>query len=324
MRESPGLSRRFFVAGSAACAALPGVASAQAPAQLTLGTAPIDSGMTPIIAQRAGFYKRYGLDIDIQVMNSGAAVSAAVVGGALKIGSTSLMGLIQAHTKGIPFQIVTPAAAYRTQRPSDVLLVRSDSPIKTAADLNGKTIASPALHDLLAVTTMAWIDQHGGDSKTVHQVELPPSATPVALSTGRIDAAAVSEPRVSEMLRTGDARVLGKPYDVIAEKFLISGFFAQPDVINANRNAFERLARAHHDANVFANANPKLTAPWLAEIAHLDESAVLRGTRAYLSEVLIAADIQPMVDAAARFNIIDRTFDAREIISPAVANLHFT
>lgn len=318
------LSRRIFLAGSAAFSTVPGVASAQAPAKLTLGTAPIDSGMTPIIAQRAGFYKRYGLDVDIQVMNSGAAVSAAVVGGALKIGSTSLMGLIQAHTKGIPFQVVTPASAYRTQRPSDVLLVAANSPFRTAADLNGKTVASPALHDLLAVTTMAWLDQHGGDSKTVHQVEIPPSATPTALSTGRIDAASVSEPRVSDMLRTGEARVIGKPYDVIAEKFLISGFFAQPDFINANRDTIERLARAHHDANVFANANPKLTAPWLAEVAHIDEATVLRGTRAYLSEVLLAADIQPMVDAATRFNIIDRSFDAKDIISPAVANLRFT
>jgi NitT/TauT family transport system substrate-binding protein len=317
------MNRRFVLAGSAALCAAPAFADAQAIAHLTLGTAPIDSGMTPIIAQRAGFYKKYGLDIDINIMNSGAAVSAAVVGGALKIGSTSLMGLIQAHTKGIPFQIVTPAAAYRTQRPSDVLLVRSDSTIKSAADLNGKTIATPALHDLLSVTTMAWIDQHGGDSKTVHQVELPPAATPAALQTGRIDAAAMSEPRVSQLIKSGDARAIGKPYDVIGEKFLISGFFAQPDVISANRDAIERLARAHHDANVFANAHPDQTAPWLAEIAHLDVASVLQYNRAYLSEVLLAADIQPMIDAAARFNIIERSFDAKEIISPVVSNLRF-
>jgi NitT/TauT family transport system substrate-binding protein len=317
------MNRRVVLAGGAAFCALPGIVDAQPIAHLTLGTAPIDSGMTPVIAQRAGFYKKYGLDIDISEMNSGAAVSAAVVGGALKIGATSLMGLIQAHTKGIPFQIVTPAAAYRTQRPSDVLLVRSDSPIKSAADLNGKTIATPALHDLLSVTTMAWIDQHGGDSKTIHQVELPPAATPTALQTGRIDAAAMSEPRVSQLIKSGDARQIGKPYDVIAEKFLISGFFAQPDVINANRDAIERLARAHHDANVFANAHPDQTAPWLADVAKLDVASILQYTRAYLSEVLTPTDIQPMIDAAARFNIIDRSFDAREIISPAVLNLRF-
>jgi NitT/TauT family transport system substrate-binding protein len=317
------VNRRFVLAGGAAFCAFPAFAEAQAVAHLTLGTAPIDSGMTPVIALRGGFYKKYGLDVDISEMNSGAAVSAAVVGGALKIGSTSLMGLIQAHTKGIPFQIVTPAAAYRTQRPSDVLLVRADSPIRSAADFNGKTIATPALHDLLSVTTMAWIDQHGGDSKTIHQVELPPAATPAALQTGRIDAAAMSEPRVSQLVRAGEARAVGKPYDVIAEKFLISGFFAQPDVIAANRDAIERLARAHHDANVFANAHPDQTAPWLADVAKLDVAAVLQSNRAYMSEVLVPADIQPMIDAAARFNIIDRSFDAKEIISPAVLNLRF-
>jgi ABC-type nitrate/sulfonate/bicarbonate transport system substrate-binding protein len=133
----------------------------------------------------------------------------------------------------------------------------------------------------------------------------------------------MSEPRVSQLIKSGDARAIGKPYDVIGEKFLISGFFAQPDVISANRDAIERLARAHHDANVFANAHPDQTAPWLAEIAHLDVASVLQYNRAYLSEVLLAADIQPMIDAAARFNIIERSFDAKEIISPVVSNLRF-
>lgn len=96
-------SRRFFLAGVAWCAA-PAFASAQSPVHLSVGTAPIDSGMTPIVVQRAGFYRRYALDVDIRVMNSGVAVAAAVVGGALQIGSSSLMGLIQAHVKGLTFQ----------------------------------------------------------------------------------------------------------------------------------------------------------------------------------------------------------------------------
>jgi len=313
--------RHSFLAGALASCALPTIARAQSPTHLSIGTAPIDSGMTPIIAQRAGFYRRYGLDMDIQVMNSGAVVSAAVAGGALNVGSSALMGLIAAHIKGIPFQIITPAAGYRSEKPSDVLLVRKDSPIRTGADLNGKIIASPALHDFLAITTLAWIDAHGGDSKTVRQIELPLDATATALMTGRIDAAAMSEPRVSDLLKSGNARALGKPYDVVGNKFLISAFFAQSEAINADKDAFGRLARAHHDANVFANAHPDVTAPWLADFAHLDPVTVGTGQRAYMAESLNVADIQVVIDAAARYKVIEQSFDARDMISPAVLNL---
>ncbi|MGA2394875.1 MAG: ABC transporter substrate-binding protein [Candidatus Lustribacter sp.] len=318
MRRSP------FLAGIAASAtALPRAAWAQA-LQLTVANAPIDSGMTPVVAERAGFYRKYGLDVQLVTMSSGAAVSAAVVGGSLQIGSSSLPGVIAAHTKGVPFQLVTPASVYISDHPSDVLLVRADGPIRRAADLNGKTIASPALHDLLSTTTLAWIDQNGGDSKTVHQIELPPSATPAALQAGRIDAAGVSEPRVSELVASGVGRVLGKPYDVIAPSFLISGFFALPDVIAANRDAIVRLARAHHDANVFANAHHDQTAVWLSEAANVELSAVQHAQRAFFADRLDPAMIQPVIDASAKFGLIDKSFSARDIISPVVATLKYT
>ena len=278
--------------------------------------------MTPIYAQRAGFYRKYGLTVDFQMINSGAAVSAAIIGGALQIGGSSLMGLVQAHTKGIKFQMVTPAAIYISGKPSDVMMVRTDSPYRTAADLNGKTFASPALHDLLSTTSMAWIDQNGGDSKSMHQVELPPSAMPAALDAGRVDVAAMSEPRVAVALRAGNLRILGKPYDVIAPTFLISAFFGLPDVIEANRDAIERLARAHHDANDFANAHPDQTLPWLVETAKIDTS--FSGGRATFTDTLRARDIQPVIEAAVRFKVIDRSFDANELISPVVANLRFS
>jgi hypothetical protein len=59
------------------------------------------------------------------------------------------------------------------------------------------------------------------------------------------------------------------------------------------------MSRAHHDANVFANAHPDQTAPWLADVAKLDVTSILQYMRAYLSEVLTPTDIQPMIDAAA-------------------------
>jgi NitT/TauT family transport system substrate-binding protein len=311
--------RRSFLAGAAAlCFAAPSVVRAQQLVQLTIGDPPSDPGITPVVGIRTGIYRRYGIDLTIQVMASGAATSAAVAGGALHVGGSSLMGLINAHVRGIPFQIVAPASVYVSDRAAEALVVRKDAPIRTAADLTGKTVASPALGDLLSTATMAWIDANGGNAKLVHQVELPPSATAAALESGRIDAAAIQEPRLTELLRSGNSRMLGKPYDVIGKRFLNAATIATADFINANRDTIERFARATLEVNAYANAHPDQTAPWLAEFAKVPLDAVLHSTRAIFAESISVPDVQLVVDAAARFKIIERPFDARELISPVV------
>ena len=83
----------------------------------------------------------------------------------------------------------------------------------------------------------------------------------------------------------------------------------------------QRFARADRETNAFANAHPDRTAVWLAEVAKLDPEAIKRGRRAIFADTLAVADLQRVVDAAVRFELIERTFDARELISPAVLNL---
>ncbi|MGA2393911.1 MAG: ABC transporter substrate-binding protein [Candidatus Lustribacter sp.] len=314
-------SRRAFLASAAAAAAVPHGLDAQQLIHLSVGTAPIDAGMPPIIAQKTGIFRRNGLDVDVQVLNSGAAATAALVGGALNASGTSVMGVIAAHLKGVPFQIIAPASLYVSDKPSELLVVKKDSPYRTGADLNGKTIASPALGDLFSITTMAWVDQNGGDSRTLHEIELPPSATPAAISTGRIDAAVLTEPLLSQTINAGITRVLGKPYDAIAPRFMIAAVVAMADYINANRDAIQRLARSLLEANAFGNAHPDQTAPWLSEITHVDVATIERGHRELFDEALIVGNLQRVIDAAARYKAIDHAFDARDLISPIVLGI---
>jgi hypothetical protein len=69
--------RTFLAAAAASCVATPAALRAQTTAHLLLGTAPTDSGMPPVIAQKTGIYRRNGLDVDVQFMGSGAALVVA-------------------------------------------------------------------------------------------------------------------------------------------------------------------------------------------------------------------------------------------------------
>jgi NitT/TauT family transport system substrate-binding protein len=322
MAFSERWSRRSVLAGAgAACAAAPLGLAAQSLIHLSVGTVPTDAGLGPVIAQRGDFYRRNGLDVDVQFMNSGAAMSAAMVGGSLQIGGAPIMSLILSHAKGLPFQIVGPGNMYVSTKPSELLVVRKDSLIRSAADLNGKVVASPALGDFFSITMHAWVDQNGGDSRTLREIELPTAGTPAAIAAGRIDAAVLPEPVLSQTLNSGLTRILGKPYDAIAPRFPIACNFALPEFIDANRDAIQHFYRAMVQANAFGNAHPDQTAPWLAEVTKVDAATINRGHREVLAEGIDVALVQRVIDAAARYKAIDHAFDAHDMISPVVLNL---
>src|SRR5579863_7983343 len=62
-----------------------------------------DTATSAIYAVKAGLFKRAGLSVEITPMASGAAVAAAVAGGAVQFGNSSLVTLIEAHAKHLPF-----------------------------------------------------------------------------------------------------------------------------------------------------------------------------------------------------------------------------
>src|SRR6202042_2841055 len=91
---------------------LPGAAqSAAAPPLVTLHlSATPDDDVGPILyAQRAGLLARAGITVVLDKSASGAAAAAAVLSGSYDIAKSSLVNLMSAHEKGVPFTLVAPA-----------------------------------------------------------------------------------------------------------------------------------------------------------------------------------------------------------------------
>jgi hypothetical protein len=65
--------------------------------------------------------------------------------------------------------------------------VKRSSPISTAQDLNGKTVAAGALNNLTHLGARAWVAANSGDSKSAHWLEIQISAMAAAVLSGRID-----------------------------------------------------------------------------------------------------------------------------------------
>jgi NitT/TauT family transport system substrate-binding protein len=210
---------------------------------------------------------------------------------------------------------------YDSKAPYAAMIVKKDGPIHSARDLDGKTISSPALHDLIGTSNAAWIDQNGGDSSTLKAVELPASAVLPAIVDGRIDAGTLLEPALSNALDSGQVRILGAPFDAYGKTFPISGWFATADYIAANRDLIVRFARVLRDANVYCNTHHAETAPLLADFAKVDLARVQHSTRVVFGDVLVLKEIQNVIDVSAKYKVMDKPFPASELVSPAVGFL---
>jgi NitT/TauT family transport system substrate-binding protein len=292
-------------------------ATAQTPAGLVTVRCASNAAddLTPVLyAQRAGLFARAGLNVELTRMNSGAAVSAGVLGGSLDIGKSSLLPIITAHARGLPLVLVAPGELWLTNAPISGLVVLKTSSITSGKDLNGKNVAVVALKDLTDTGTRAWVDQHGGDSTTLHMVELPSSSALAALTEGRVDAANISNPFFSNVVASGKVRVIGHPDDAIAKRFLITGWFATSDYVRKNRSVVERFAQVVRQAAAYTNKHHAETVEMIASFSGMDPAVIGSMTRATVADGIDPRDIQPLIDTAAKYKVIDRAFDARELI----------
>jgi NitT/TauT family transport system substrate-binding protein len=311
-------SRRDF-ARTLAAAALTGLARPAAAQSgmttLHVGTNAADD-VTPLLwAKATGMFTKAGLDVDIQKLTSGSAVTAAVLGGTLDIGRSSLLPLISARSHGVPVQLIAPAELSVGEDPSAGIIVLKDGPIKSARDLNGSTLPSPSLRDYFWIADRAWIDANGGDSKTVKFIELPISAMLAALETGRVVAAGLPNPFLANAMATGKFKVLGRPNTGIAKRFLVTAWCATESYIAQNHDPLMKFGQVLHDATIYTNAHQSETIAVTAPFWGLDPAVVANMARSPSAPTLDPKDIQPMIDVAVRYGVIDKPMRAESMIA---------
>ncbi len=265
-------------------------------------------------AIKAGLFEKAGLDVHADGMASGGAISSAVVGRAADIGFSNVQTLIMAHERKVAFAIVAPGGQYNDTKPTTALLVNGDSTIKTAKDLEGATVAVGSLNDLQSLSVTAWMSANGADPTKVHFIESPTSAAPALLQQKRADAIVVSEPNFG-YARANGARVLAPTYSSLAKRFVVSVFFSTDAWAKANPEAVARFGEVIHRAADYVNAHPAEMDEIIRDYAKIPLDVLRTMTHARQLGVVTPADVQPIIDAAARFHVIEKPFPAKDIIA---------
>jgi NitT/TauT family transport system substrate-binding protein len=318
MREPRSLARRRALAVFGAGVAAPRLVRAQTLLTIKVGH-PITETATPLVyAMRAGLLERAGIKVELSKFASGAAVSAAVAGGALDLGGTSLLALIVGHARSIPFTIVAAANNMFTAASEVGVFVQAAAPLRDAKDFNGKTISAAAVGDIVSIMLWAWMEQNGADWRSLKVVEIPQPAAAAALETGRFDGSVLTGTWYAAAEADPKLRVAARIPTAIGPRYASTAWFSTRDWVTKNHPATERFARVMSEAAAYTNAHPAETLDDLVSFTGTDRAVAAKMKRATFSTTLSAADIQPIVDAAVKYRIIDRTFNAAELLSDTV------
>jgi NitT/TauT family transport system substrate-binding protein len=296
---------------------------AQSPVPLPtirVASSPNENAVPVLYAIREGLFRKAGIDVTLDHASSGAAIASGVAGGAIDVGVANVFSLVLAHVHGVGFVLIAPGAIHLPNSANSGIIVGATSPIRSARDLNGKTISVPALNDIGRVGIAAWADANGGDSSTLRFIEMPVSSVLSALEQGRIDAGSAFEPQLSEAVAAGKVRFVGDYIGSLGGTILESAFFTSKEFMKNNRTVIERFSMVMKQATEYTNSHHAQTAELLSTFTGLDLDSIVRSKRPVIGTLLDPRYIQPTIDAAAKYKVIPQVFDARELLSDGRAN----
>jgi NitT/TauT family transport system substrate-binding protein len=277
-----------------------------------IGVQPVESAGQTFYAKDLGWFEQAGLDVQITPLSNGGALVAAVISGALDVGLSAVGPVAQGAVKGLGVKIIAPAGMSLSTAPTDVTMVAIDSPIKTAADLNGKTVGVNGLGNVLMYATQAWIDKNGGNSKSIKWLELPfPSMAP-ALAAHRVDAATLAEPYVSDAKSV--ARIFAAPMDAIAPTIPATTWFANGNWLATQPAVAAKVVDTLRRAAIWANAHPKEAGDILLKYTSIKPETLNVMTRSTFGVDIVPSQIQALIDTGVRYGDVDHALKAAEII----------
>jgi NitT/TauT family transport system substrate-binding protein len=294
------------LAALGAAVAAPACVRAADPATIRIGTAATDATAQHFYAHDLGYFGAAGLNDQITTLRNVTEMTAAVIGGSLDVIAGSLVPIAQAYHHGNDLRAIALGNIYTGPPPQGVVVTGQNSTIRSGADLNGKVVSVNGLGDFSQVTIEAWIDATGGDAQSVKLLELPFGGVAAALAQGRIDAALLVEPFTT--LAKGQVRIIGDALAPVGKHFMVTGWYAKAEWLNANRDTARRFVGVMLQTATWANRNHDQSAAILARYSPVPVDVIRASPRALYGEMPIGPDwLQPVLDFSTKYIGLEKT-----------------
>jgi NitT/TauT family transport system substrate-binding protein len=229
-------------------------------AELVLAYPQASGVFTPIfVADEAGFFKKYGLDVKLQQLNPQLSVQAVVSGSADV--SVAAGDLVNASLQGARIKLVGSSMSQL------VFQLWAAKEVTAVQQLKGKMLAGTTPRSVLEIATREALKKHGlnfdSDYKMIYMQSVPAVLT--AISTGKAAAGAMSAPTTMKAKDSGlnmlvDIAKLNVPGLPLAYGFTEKFIKENPNTVSAFlKGVAEGVARTKSDPASAKRAIAKFT-----------------------------------------------------------------
>lgn len=220
-------------------------------AKVTLGVGgkPLLYYLPLTIAERKGFFKEQGLEVEINDFGGGAKSLQALIGGSVDVVTGAYEHTIRMQAKGQDVVAVTELGRF----PAIVIAVKKDKAgqIKSAADFKGLKIGVTAPGSSTALTAQYAMVKAGLKPSDAAIIGVGSGASGVAaMKKGEIDVISHLDPVIAKLEADGDIQVLIDTRTEAGTRALFGGsnpaatLYTKKDFIEKNPQTTQRLVNA--------------------------------------------------------------------------------
>ena len=297
-------------------------ASAMAADTITLRVGDQKGGNRSLL-EIAGLAKDLPYKIEWSEFPAAAPILEALNAGALDVGYTGELAFLTVYAAGAPIKAI---GGTRADARTQAILVRNDSPIKSAADLKGKRLAGTrgGWGQFLIDATL---EKSGSKIEDATFAPLGPVDAKIALVAGSIDGWAVWEPYVSYATLKDNARIVATGEGLTPT---ITFIVASDAAIASKRAAVQDLVQRLNRARLWSLDHLAEYAKSTADLTKLPEDVLLSAYTAQRTAPIaidenIVKEVQEASDRATRYGILTKKLDVGKAVDrsfTAVANLN--
>jgi NitT/TauT family transport system substrate-binding protein len=259
------IGRKLLSAAIAAASvvAFAGAASAQDKLKLAIGQRGNWDTSVSELGQRAGIFKKHGLELEIVYTQGAGETLQATLSGSVDIGvAAGVMGVLGAYSKGAPVRVI----GAETTGASDLYwYVKADSPIKTLKETEGKTLSYSTNGSSTHGIVSAFMKQY--DLKAKPTATGGPPGTLTQVMSGQIDIGWSAPPFGLDQLDQKQIRIIASGNDATVFKGQTVRLLATTaPVLQSRKAVIDRYMKAYRETIDWMYASPdaiKTYAEWL-------------------------------------------------------------
>jgi NitT/TauT family transport system substrate-binding protein len=248
----------------------------------------------PAIGQRAGIFKKHGIEVELLHTQGGGETMQAVISGSVDIGIAAGTGAVMgAFANGAPVRII---AAGVTGASDLYWYVPAGSPIQSFKDAAGKTIAYSTNGASTHITLLALLKHY--DVKARPVATGASAVTFTQAMSGQVDVGWASPPFGLDALDDGRIRLIARGSDVPATAGqTVRVHIANAAVLAARPDAIERFMQAYRESYAFLYGDPRALT-YFAEPSKVSERMAGQIRDTFLPKQAMAPDHVSGIDAS--------------------------